>query len=88
MKRHLGIILGLLVFFVATRDGISAQISESKLSALDSLSVVERLTRLAEGARTEGQAVIYLNLDPIVGNALAGGFMKKYSGVNVQVGRF
>jgi iron(III) transport system substrate-binding protein len=44
--------------------------------------------RLVEGARAEGEAVIYLNLDPIVGNALAGGFMKKYPGVNVQVGRF
>ena len=88
MGRYLVIILALLVFFVAARDGISAQVGESKLSALDSLSAGERQTRLVEGARAEGEAVIYLNLDPIVGNALAGGFMKKYSGVNVQVGRF
>ncbi|HEV8719723.1 MAG TPA: ABC transporter substrate-binding protein, partial [Candidatus Binatia bacterium] len=32
--------------------------------------------------------VIYLNLDTVVANALASGFMKKYPGVNVQVGRF
>ena len=38
MKRHLVFILGLLVFFVAARDGMPAQIGESKLSALDSLS--------------------------------------------------
>ena len=42
MKCHLVIIFGLLVFFVAVRDGISAQIGESKLSALDSLSAGER----------------------------------------------
>ncbi len=88
MRCHLVIIVGLLVFFVAVRDGISAQIGESKFSALDSLSAGERQTRLVEGARADGEAVIYLNLDPIVGNALAGGFMKKYPGVNVQVGRF
>jgi iron(III) transport system substrate-binding protein len=88
MGRHLVLILGLLVLFVAARDGISAQVTESKLSALDSLSAGERQARLVEGARAEGEVTIYLNLDPIVANALAGGFMKKYPGVNVQVGRF
>jgi iron(III) transport system substrate-binding protein len=88
MGRHLVLILGLLVLFVATRDGISAQVAESKLSALDSLSAGERQARLVEGARAEGEVTIYLNLDPIVANALAGGFMIKYPGVNVQVGRF
>jgi iron(III) transport system substrate-binding protein len=88
MGRHLVSILGLLVFFVATRVGVSAQVGESKLSALDSLSAAERQARLVQGARAEGEAVIYLNLDTIVANAVAGGFMKKYPGVNVQLGRF
>ena len=88
MKRHLVFILGLLVFFVAARDGMSAQVGESKLSALDSLSAVERQARLVQGARAESEAVIYLNLDPIVTKALTDGFMEKYPGVTVQVGRF
>ena len=88
MKRHLVFILGLLVFFVAARDGMPAQIGESKLSALDSLSAVERQARLVQGARAESEAVIYLNLDPIVTKALTDGFMEKYPGVTVQVGRF
>ena len=88
MRRHLVFILRLLLFFVATRDGISAQVGESKLSALDSLSSGERQARLVQGARAEGEAVIYLNLDPIVTKALTDGFMEKYPGVTVQVGRF
>lgn len=88
MKRHLVFILGLLVFFGAARDEMPAQIGESKLSALDSLSAVERQARLVQGARAESEAVIYLNLDPIVTKALTDGFMEKYPGVTVQVGRF
>jgi ABC-type Fe3+ transport system substrate-binding protein len=74
--------------FGAPRAGVPAQVDESKLAALDFLSTAERQTRLLEGARAEGQAVIYLNLDATVANALAGGFMNKYFGLNVQVGRF
>ena len=88
MRRHLVLILRLLLFFVVTRDGISAQVGESKLSALDSLPSGERQARLVQGARAEGEAVIYLNLDPIVTKALTDGFMEKYPGVTVQVGRF
>ncbi|MGE5218559.1 MAG: ABC transporter substrate-binding protein [Chloroflexota bacterium] len=58
------------------------------MSGLDGLSAAEREARLLEGARAEGQVVIYLNLDTIVANALASDFMKKYPGVSVQVGRF
>src|SRR5262245_62601231 len=87
MGRHLLLILGLLVLFVAARDGISAQVGESKLSALDSLSIGERQARLVEGARAEGEAAIYLNLDLIVVNALAGGVLIKYLGVKVIVER-
>ncbi len=52
------------------------------------MSAAARLARLIDGARAEGQAIIYLNLDSIVADALTGEFMKKYSGLNVQVGRF
>lgn len=88
MARLLVVILGLALLFGAPRAGVPAPVDESKLAALDSLSTAERQTRLLEGARAEGQAVIYLNLDTTVANALAGGFMKKYSSLNVQVGRF
>jgi ABC-type Fe3+ transport system substrate-binding protein len=88
MARRLVLIVGLTLLFGAPRGGVPAQVDESKLAGLDSLSTAERQTRLLEGARSEGQAIIYLNLDATVANALAGGFMKKYSGLNVQVGRF
>jgi len=88
MARRLVFILGLALLFGAPRAGLAAQVDESKLAGLDSLPAAERQARLLEGARTEGQAVIYLNLDATVANALAGGFMKKYSGLNVQIGRF
>src|SRR5512144_1323028 len=88
MARLLVVILGLALLFGVPRAGVPAQVDESKLAALDSLSTAERQTRLLEGARAEGQAVIYLNLDTTVANALAGAFMKKYSSLNVQVGRF
>jgi ABC-type Fe3+ transport system substrate-binding protein len=88
MARRLVFILGLALLFGAPRAGVAAQVDESKLAGLDSLYAADRQARLLEGARTEGQAVIYLNLDATVANALAGGFMKKYSGLNVQIGRF
>jgi iron(III) transport system substrate-binding protein len=77
-----------LVFFIAPLGPVFAQVGSAKLSGLDTLSPTERQARLLEGARAEGRAVIYLNLDTVVANALANGFMKKYSGVDVQVGRF
>jgi iron(III) transport system substrate-binding protein len=87
MRRHWVFVLGLLAFLVAARDGMPGQVADSKLSALDSLSGRERQTRLIQGARAEGEAVIYLNLDAIVSRALVNGFMEKYPGVSVQVGR-
>jgi iron(III) transport system substrate-binding protein len=66
----------------------AAQSGEAKIPVLDSLPAVERQARLVEGARAEGEAAIYLNLDQVVASALAGGFMKKYPGVNAQVSRF
>jgi iron(III) transport system substrate-binding protein len=88
MKRHLVLILALFFFLIGVRERVFAQVGSSKLSGLDALSATDRQARLLEGARAEGQVVIYLNLDTIVANALAGGFMKKFPGVDVQVGRF
>src|SRR5262245_15842978 len=88
MRRFPVLIVGLLIFFVATRDGISAQVGESKLAALDPLSAAERQVRLVQNARAEGEAVIYLNLDAVVTKALIDSFTAKYPGVNVQIGRF
>src|SRR5574341_1737010 len=88
MARDLAFLLGCIALLAGTRYGMSAQVADSKIAALDSLSAAERHARLVEGARAEGGAVIYLNLDPGVANALTGGFMKKYPGVNAQIGRF
>jgi ABC-type Fe3+ transport system substrate-binding protein len=87
MKRHLFLVLALL-FLITPHGLVVAQVGSAKLSGLDTLSATERQARLLEGARAEGRAVIYLNLDTVVANSLANGFMKKYSGVHVQVGRF
>ena len=88
MARRLVFILRLVLLFGVLSVGVPAQVDESKLAGLDSLSAAERQARLIGGANAEGQVVIYLNLDATVANALAGGFMKKYSGLNVEVGRF
>jgi iron(III) transport system substrate-binding protein len=77
-----------LICFSAAGVGAAAQVGESKVAALDNLPAAERQARLIDGARAEGAAVIYLNLDQVVASALTGGFMKKYPGVNAQVGRF
>lgn len=58
------------------------------LTALEGLAPAERQARLVAGARAEGEAAIYLNLDPIVANALSAGFTKQYPGIKVQIGRF
>jgi iron(III) transport system substrate-binding protein len=88
MRTGLASSLVLLVWLIAAQRGIAAQLVDSRIAALDSLSVAERQARLVEGARAEGEAVIYLNLDQIVATAITAGFSKKYPGINVQVGRF
>lgn len=62
--------------------------SGDALTALEGLAPAERQARLVAGARAEGEAAIYLNLDPIVANALSAGFSKQYPGIKVQIGRF
>jgi len=68
--------------------GWAAQSSESKISTLDSLPASERQARLLEGARNEGEVVVYLNLDLLVANALTEGFKRKYPFLQPRVARF
>ena len=82
------VFLVILSLCAICRNTGAAQAPDAKFAALESLSAAERQSRLVDGARAEGEAVIYLNLDQVVANALAAGFMKKYSGVNAQIGRF
>src|SRR5215470_8450457 len=78
-----------LIFACATAEsGFNAQSVESKIAALDSLPVSERQAKLLEGARAEGEVVIYLNLDVIVANAITDGFKRKYPFVQTHVARF
>ena len=83
-----GFWFGLCALLFAYSRADAAQLSENRLAVLDSLPPTERQARLLEGARSEGEAVVYLNLDQVVASALTAGFTKKYPGVNVQVGRF
>ena len=83
-----GFWFGLCALLFAYSRADAAQLSENRLAVLDSLPPAERQARLLEGARSEGEAVVYLNLDQVVASALTAGFTKKYPGVNVQVGRF
>ena len=80
--------LGLWVLLFAYSRVDAAQVGESRLASIDTLPPAERQVRLIEAARSEGEAVVYLNLDQVVASALTAGFTKKYPGVNVQVGRF
>lgn len=77
----------LLWLFSATAPSL-AQNSEVKLPALESLPIAERQARLIEGARSEGEAFIYLNLDVIIAKALTDAFTKRYPFVNIRVARF
>src|SRR5262245_22329802 len=79
------------VFLFASAGGPcawAAQSSESKISARDSLPASERQARLLEGARNEGEVVVYLNLDLLVTNALTEGFKRKYPFLQPRVARF
>ena len=87
LRLLVGLLSGAIVLLSAPLV-FAAQSGEAKIAALDSLPATERQARLVEGARAEGEAAIYLNLDQVVASALAGGFMKKYPGVNAQVSRF
>src|SRR2546428_2862616 len=88
MVRHLVFATTLIFACVTAGLGFSAQSIESKIATFDSLPASERQARLLEGARAEGEVVIYLNLDVIVANALTDGFKKKYPFIQPRVARF
>ncbi|HEY7317059.1 MAG TPA: extracellular solute-binding protein [Candidatus Binatia bacterium] len=70
-----------LLCFVATASQLPAQTAESKLTALERLPAQEREQRLLEGAKNEGEAVIYANMDVSAMKPLTDGFMKRYPGL-------
>jgi iron(III) transport system substrate-binding protein len=59
---------------------IPAQTAESKLAALEKLAPQQRRQRLYEGAKSEGEAVFYANMDVSAMKPLTDGFMNRYPG--------
>ena len=57
---------------------VGAQTVESRLAALEKLPPQERQQRLYESAKSEGEAVIYANMDVSAMKPLTEGFMKRY----------
>jgi iron(III) transport system substrate-binding protein len=62
-------------------SGLHAQSAEAKLAALEKLSPAERQQRLLEAAKSEGEAVVYANMDVTAMKPLTDGFTKRYPGV-------
>jgi iron(III) transport system substrate-binding protein len=60
---------------------LQAQNVETKLAGLEKFALSERQQRLLEGAKAEGEAVIYANMDVTAMKPLADGFMKRYLGL-------
>jgi len=60
---------------------LHGQTVESKLAALETLPPAERQQKLYEAAKSEGEAVVYANMDVSAMKPLTDGFMKKYPGV-------
>ena len=58
-----------------------AQTPESKLVVLERLSPPERQQRLYEAAKSEGEAIVYANMDVSAMKPLTDGFIKRYPGV-------
>lgn len=77
-------VIGLL----AAAPHVRGQTAESKLAALEKLPAQERQQRLWEGAKNEGEAVIYANMDVAAMKPLIDGFIKKYPGMNATSTHF
>src|SRR5678815_3976518 len=73
--------LAALTCLVWTTSQLQGQTAESRLAALEKLPNQERQQRLLEGAKTEGEGVIYANMDVAAMKPLTEGFMKRYPGV-------
>ena len=79
MKPWLVALIVVVCLFPALAE-LWAQTAESKLAALEKLSPQERQQRLLKGAKSEGEAVIYANMDVAAMRPLSDGFMKRYPG--------
>lgn len=63
---------------------LAAQSVESKLATLEKLPIQERQQRLYESAKSEGEAVVYANMDVSAMKPLTDGFMKRYPGTKAS----
>ena len=70
-----------LTCLVWTPSQLQGQTAESRLAALEKLPNQERQQRLLEGAKSEGEGVIYANMDVAAMKPLTEGFMKRYPGL-------
>ena len=70
--------LAALTCLVWTTSQLQGQTAESRLAALEKLPNQERQQRLLEGAKREGEGVIYANMDVAAMKPLTEGFMKRY----------
>src|SRR5207253_7563928 len=59
---------------------LRAETVESKLAVLEKLPPQERQQRLLEGTKSEGEGVIYANMDVAAMKPLTDGFSRKYPG--------
>ena len=69
-----------VTIFLSMLPELCAQTVESKLAALEKFSPQDRQQRLLEGAKSEGEAVIYANMDISAMKPVIDGFMKRYPG--------
>ena len=78
---HWVVILVLGISFLIPPSLLRAQSTETRLAVLEKLPPAERQQRLWDAAKTEGEAVVYANMDVTAMKPLADGFMRKYPGV-------
>lgn len=78
MRKRVASFLAISPFLCALE--MPAQTVESKLAALEKLSVSERQQRLYEAAKGEGEAMVYANMDVSAMKPLTDSFMKRYPG--------
>src|SRR5690242_19152818 len=71
-------------FFWLWAGAVSAQTVESKLAALAKLPAQQRQQHLYELAKSEGEAVIYANMDILAMKPLTDGFIKRYPGTRAE----
>ena len=76
------VLIFLLAFLFFTPQSVLwAQSTEARLAALEKLPPAERQLRLLEAAKSDGETVVYANMDVTAMKPLADGFMRRYPGV-------